>query len=322
MSNSLLTVERLDSTTGSDDNGAGRSPRRRRIRWSLYLALVPTFTLLGLFAYYPDFSGIFHSFFNWRPGFTSPFSGFANYGQMLNNSVWWLSFEHVGLIFLAGITIMWAVPFFAAELVMTLSSTRARFVFQTLLIVPLAFPAVVTVLLWEFLYNPNNGVINTFLDDIGLHSLAQNWLGSPHTALISLILIGFPWVAGLPFLIFLSALQNIPQEVFDAAAMDGAGRLRRLVHIDLPLLLRQFRLLLFLAIIQVLQYGFAAYIVTQGGPGNATQVPVLQMLATAFDEDNWGGAAAMSTMLFVLMLGLSTITLLLRRRDRSRVAVR
>lgn len=298
-----------------------RKGSRRRLKVSLYLLLVPTFALLGVFNYYPDVNGLIHSFYNWRPGFSSPFVGLQNYTQMIHDSVWWLSFEHIGYIFLWGCTVTWAIPLLAAELVITLSSRRAQFVFQTLLIVPMAFPGIVTVLLWEFLYEPNVGVINTFLRGVHLGFLAENWLGNPHTALLALMFINFPFIAGLPFLIFLSGLQNVPTEIFDAAMMDGAGRLRRLRYVDLPLLLRQLRLLLFLAVITVLQYGFAAYVVTAGGPGDATQVPVLQMLANAFQEDNWGYAATLSSVLFVLMLVFGALTVLIRRRDASSVRV-
>jgi ABC-type sugar transport system permease subunit len=129
-----------------------------------------------------------------------------------------------------------------------------------------------------------------------------------------LIFINFPWVAGLPFLIFSAGLQNIPSEIFDAAAIDGAGRWKRLLVIDLPLLLRQFKLLFFLAVVFVLQYGFAAYIATQGGPDNATTVPVLRIVGVAFDAGEWGYAAALSTTLLVIMMLISGLTLLVGRR--------
>jgi len=135
-----------------------------------------------------------------------------------------------------------------------------------------------------------------------------------------LLAIGFPWIASLPFLIFLSQLQNIPSELFEAAALDGAGRLRRFTAVDLPLLVRQIRLLFFLATISVLQYGFAAYLVTQGGPDNATQVPVLRMLGVAFQGQEWGYAATLSTVLFVITLAVSGAALLVRRKDGADVA--
>jgi ABC-type sugar transport system permease subunit len=286
----------------------------------VYLVLVPTFAVLGVFAYYPALSGLWHSFYEWRPGFDSPFVGLQNYRQMISDDLWWKSFKNLGIIFVVSTTLMWIFPLLAAELVISLRSARLQFVFRTLLIAPLAFPGVVTVLIWEFLYDPNNGVINRFLTAIGLGSLAHNWIGQPHTALPALLAIGFPWIASLPFLIFLAQLQNIPTEIFEAAALDGAGRLRRFVSIDLPLLSRQIRLLFFLATISVLQYGFAAYLITQGGPDNATQVPVLLMLAQAFEGQDWGYAATLSSVLFVITLALSGLVLLVRRKEAGDVA--
>jgi raffinose/stachyose/melibiose transport system permease protein len=237
---------------------------------------------------------------------------------MVHDSLWIQSFKHIGEFFLFAVTAMWILPLFAAELLITLSSPRMRFIFRSLLIVPLAFPGVVQVLVWEFLYDPNQGVINHFLQAIGLGSLAQNWLGNPHIALLALIFINFPWIAGLPFLIFASGLQNIPQEVFDAALIDGAGRWRRFVSVDLPMILRQIRLLFFLAVVQVLQYGYAAFIATQGGPNNATTVPVLRMLNVAFSADEWGYAAALSTVLLLVMVIVSGSALFLSRGKKDK----
>jgi raffinose/stachyose/melibiose transport system permease protein len=288
--------------------------RRRRVPWTVYLALVPTLGLLGFFGYYPDINGLIHSLTNWEPGFSSPFVGLANYRAMWHDSLWWQSFVHVGTIFVVAVTAMWAIPLAAAELLVTLSRPRWRFFFRSALIVPLAFSPVIQVLTWQFIYDPNVGVLNDFLGQVGLTALEKNWLGDPNTALWALIFINFPWVAGLPFLVFSAGLQNIPGEIFDAAAIDGAGRLKRFVAIDVPLLLRQVKLLFFLAVVFVLQYGSAAYIATQGGPDNATTVPVLRIAGVAFDAGEWGYAAALSTTLLVIMILLIGPTLLVGRR--------
>jgi raffinose/stachyose/melibiose transport system permease protein len=309
------------STVEERSNRLPSPRRRRRIPWGAYVALLPTLGLLAFFSYYPDISGLVHSLTNWEPGFSSPFVGLANYRAMLHDSLWWQSWEHIGIIFLVAVTAMWAIPLLAAELLITLSRPRWRFFFRALLIVPLAFSPVIQVLTWEFIYDPNVGVLNHFLTSVGLDGLAKNWLGDPNTALAALLFINFPWVAGLPFLIFSSGLQNIPSEIFDAASIDGAGRWKRFLVIDLPLLLRQIKLLFFLAVVFVLQYGFAAYIATQGGPNNATTVPVLRMLSVAFDADEWGYAAALSTTLLVVMMLMSAATLLVGRR-RPRKATR
>jgi len=288
-----------------------RKRRRPRLRWWVYLVLLPTFALLGFMSYYPALSGIWHSFYDWQPGFHSTFTGLQNYRDLWHDSLWWQSFRNLGVIFIATITVMWIFPILAAELIITLKSERARFIFRTLLIIPLAFPAVVTALIWSFLYNPNDGLINHFLGSIGLSSWEQNWVGNPHTALGSLLAIGFPWIAGLPFLIFLSTLQNIPSELMEAAALDGAGRFRRFLAIDLPLMAQQIRLLFFLAFVTVLQYGFAAYLVTSGGPDNSTTVPALRMIGVAFQAQRWGYAAAMATTLFAIAILGSVVILVL-----------
>ncbi|WP_049557115.1 carbohydrate ABC transporter permease [Nonomuraea sp. SBT364] len=287
---------------------------RRRIPWGVYLVLLPTFALLAAFAYYPALNGMVHSLFEWRPGFESPFVGLENYLTMLGDDLWWASFRNIGVIFVWAVTLMWVFPLLAAELVMSLSSERLRFVFRTLLILPLAFPAVVNVLLWQFMYDPRDGVINSLLRAVGLDGLAGNWIGDPDTALVALMTIGFPWVASLPFLVFLSALQNVPVEIYQAAEVDGAGRLRRFWSIDLPMMFRDVKLLFVLAVISVLQYGMQAHIMTKGGPDNATQVPVLRMLDAAFLDTSWGYAATLGTVLFALTLGVSLVALLLGRK--------
>lgn len=309
-----LLTSRLAIKKGSQEQAS-----RKRFPWRVYLALVPLFVTLAIFAYYPAASGIWHSFYEWRPGFESPFVGLENYLTMLGDDLWWRSFRNLGFIFGFGVTIAWALPLLAAELVISLDSRRAQFVFRTLLIAPMAFPGVVTVLIWAAMYEPNNGVINRVLRGVGLGLLAQNWVGDPDFALLSLLFIGFPFVAGLPFLVFLTTLQNVPSEVFEAAALDGCGRFRRVWTIDLPLMASQVKLLVFLATINVLQYGFAAYLVTGGGPDNATQVPVLWMLGVAFEGSDWGYAAALSTTLFVLTILLSIVIVFVRRKDTSDV---
>ena len=318
-------VTDADASPASEVDAPAPSPPprrpRRRVAWWAYLVLLPTVALLAVFGYYPGLSGMFYSFFDWRPAFDSTFIGVENYQRMRTDPVWLQSFANLGAIFLASVTLMWILPLLAAELVISLRSTRLQFLFRTLLIVPLAFPGVVTVLLWGFIYDPNSGVLNELLSAVGLEALRGNWLGDPQTALWALIFVQFPWVASLPFLIFLTGLQNIPREVFEAGAIDGANRWQRFIHLDLPLLFGQVRVLFFLAIVQVLQFGFSAYLLTGGGPDNATMVPVIRALDMAFGASEWGYAAALSTTLFVIILLLSLASLLLGRGKKGNVDV-
>ena len=288
--------------------------RRRRFPWYAYLALLPLVLVLAAFQYYPALNGIFHSFFDWNPAGESRWVGVDNYVRMLGDELWWRSFRNLGVIF--GFSILaWVLPLLAAELTSSLRSERAQFVYRTLLIIPMAFPGIVTALIWAFMYQPNRGVINEALRALGLGDLAQNWVGNPDLALISLLFIGFPFIAGLPFLIFYTALRNIPREVFEAAELDGVGRLRRVWTIDLPLMANQVKLLVFLAVVATVQYGFVAYVVTGGGPDNATIVPLLRMFGIAFQAQDWGYAAALSTTLFLITLVLSCVIVFVKRKS-------
>lgn len=293
---------------------AERMPRKRAIRWWIYLALLPLALFIGYFAYYPAISAIFWSFFHWQPAAESTFLGFGNYITMVGDQIWWESFRNLGYIFLFAV-VSWIFPLLSAELLISLRSIRWQFTMRTLLIIPMAFPGVVTALVWGFLYSPNDGVINQTLKALGLSALAQNWTGQSSTALLSLLFVGFPFIAGLPFLIFYSSLQNIPTEVLEAAQLDGVGRFARFWQIDLPLMASQVRILFFLAIVGTLQYGFVAFVLTNGGPDNATMVPILRMINVAFSGGDWGYSAALSTTLFLITIIISAGVVLVRKRD-------
>ena len=317
-----MSATRMDDPPGlrssAKPSAVERAPRRPR-RWhpAIYLALLPVFVFLGMFEYFPAGSGIYHSLWDWNPGGESVFIGFDNYVKMFQDDIWWSSFRNLGIIFVFGV-VSWLLPLLASELLITLRNGRSAFVYRTLLILPMAFPGVVTALVWQFFYHPNHGVFNEILGALGLHALEQNWVGNPRIALLSLLLVGFPFIAGLPFLIFYSALSNIPTEIFEAAAMDGVGRIRRVFTIDLPLIANQMKILIFLAVIGTLQYGFTAYIITGGGPDNATVVPILRILNVAYQGQDWGYATALSTTLFAITLFFSVLVVFLRRPDPER----
>lgn len=293
-----------------------RAPRKRVFRWWAYLALVPLAIIIGYFAYYPAVSAIFWSFFHWQPAGESVFIGFGNYITMAGDQIWWSSFRNLGFIFLFAV-VSWVLPLLAAELLISLRSVRWQFTMRTLLIIPMAFPGVVTALVWGFFYSPNDGVINQTLKALGLGALAQNWTGQQSTALLSLLFVGFPFIAGLPFLIFYSSLQNIPTEVLEAAQLDGVGRVARFWQIDLPLMASQVRILVFLAIVGTLQYGFVAFVLTSGGPDNATMVPILRMINVAFSGGDWGYSAALSTTLFIITIAISAVVVTARKRGAA-----
>src|SRR5438876_692040 len=186
--------------------------------------------------------------------------------------------------------------------------------FRTLFVLPAVVPGLVFTLLWRQVYDPRTGLLNEFLAAVGLSPWQHAWLGDASTALWAIVAVGFPYVDAFGFLILLGGLLNINAEFFDAAKVDGAGWWARFRHVDVPLLLAQFRILLFFAITGTVQ-GFASiFILTQGGPGYATYVPALQMYFHISDGD-FGYASAIGVILFVMIFVATLFILRFRRQE-------
>ena len=281
--------------------------RKFRRYLPLYLLLIPTMTFIAVFSYFPALSAFYHSTFNWHPGFQSNFTGLSNFVQAFQDNDFLSGFRRVMWLVLFGVTIAFATPFLVAQMLLAVRNQRIQSILKALLIIPLAFPGVVTILLWGFMFDPTQGLINTTLHSLGVHGTI-NWLGSPRLALFSIMLIGFPWVAGLPFLVYLAGLQSIPPELHEAARIDGANAFHRILRIDVPLVMSQTRLLTILAVVNWMQNIVPMMLLTNGGPSYATMVPVLWAFNQAFTVGQWGYACALSVILFIIMLTVSLIS--------------
>lgn len=144
----------------------------------------------------------------------------------------------------------------------------------------------------------------------------QGWLIEPRTALAALVFMGFPWIVPFNLLIFYAALQNIPEEIREAASIDGATGWQRILRIDVPLIISQANLLVTLAVIGSVQAILEPLIMTGGGPGTSTLTPILFMYRTAVQYGQFGYSMAISFILFVVVLILSVISnRLLRARN-------
>jgi len=176
---------------------------------------------------------------------------------------------------------------------------------------------VVILVVWRWMYSIDGG-INVVLDLIGLGSITRAWLGDRNIVLYAIMFVNFPWMGGLNFLIYLSGLQSIPDELFDAATVDGVGPIARLFRIELPLIRDQIRLLVLLTIIFWLQRFELPLILTDGGPGWSSMVPGLRMYHSVSRDYNLGYGSAIGTLLFLLVFSATMLQLrLTRRRDQQ-----
>jgi raffinose/stachyose/melibiose transport system permease protein len=311
--------------TRSAVTGDARSTNKQKSRlmpvYAPYLFLLPAITLLVLFRYYPAFSAVFHSFTDWDGTRPANFVGLEQYQSLFKDAIFIKSITNIAIYTIVRTVLSTLMAVIGAELVYNLRSYVSQGIWRIVFTLPLVIPTTVIFLVWRQIYNGRLGLLNNFLKMIGLADQAKPWLGLPDTALGALILIGFPLVSGLGFLVLLSALQNLPSEVNDAALIDGCTRLRRIFAIDLPSIRGPLALILILGINAGLQEFAPMLVVTNGGPVNATQSPGLYLYQQAFTLGKFGYSTAIGTVLMLMTLAFSVFILQARYRRAHDVEV-
>lgn len=281
-----------------------------------FIFLLPAFVVLIGFSYYPALSAIGYSFTSWDGFFDPVFNGIENYKTLIRDSVFWVSMRNVLLWSAGSITVTLAAAFIGSELVFGIKSKRGQYLYRSFITLPMIVPTVVTIEIWNFIYNPEFGLLNNLLRTIGMEGLIRNWLGDAAYVIPSLIFIGFPWISGLNFLLFYSGLQRISTDVLEYAKIDGCSGLKRIFFIDIPLSVSQIKLVLILGIINTLQNVTTPLLMTGGGPGYASYIPGLQMYFEAFKRSNFGYATAIATVMFILILSLTVISMRINRKEK------
>ena len=275
-----------------------------------YLFLLPAFLSVLVFMVEPTFSGFFYAFTDWNPGFQDVhFIGLENFAALFQDATLGIGVRNVVEIVLATVLKNLTVPLLVAELIFHLRSPRLHYWLRTLFVVPMVMPAIAVILLWVQIYDPNIGLFNQILGGAGLQSLQHAWLGDPLTALPAIIFVGFPWVHVLPFLILLGGLMSIPQELYDAATVDGARWTARFLQIELPMLVGQIKLLVVLSVIDGFQGFYNILVMTGGGPFTSTTVPALEMYYAAFQDSKYGYACAIAFALFLVILLITVVNM-------------
>ena len=288
--------------------------RLRTYRPALAVLLLPSLLLIGIFSYYPAVRSLIGGFYAWN-GFSPPtWAGVSQFTQYLMSPTFGPELKNIAILTGGSIAITLVSQFTAAEVVMHMPPRASR-VAKYVLVLPIVLPPLVLIEVWAYLLQPGAGLIDKILGAAGLPQ--PTWLSDPHLALIGILLIGFPWISNLGFLIFLGGLQNLPKDILDASRLDGVGPLRRVFAIDIPLLLPQFRIVVILSGIYAVQNFVPILLLTNGGPGTATLVPGLDMYQSAFQNNQYGYGMAIGTLLFAAML---TFTLIATRLLRPRTA--
>lgn len=290
--------------------------RRRQGSGALWL-LLPALLPIAVLSVYPLLRGIYLGFTDARAGFDVEyaFTGLANYQEMLSDDLFWSSFR-IGLIWTVSVTV--AQFFLALGLALLLNEKlRGRWLARTLAMVPWAMPPVVVGIMWSLVYRPDAGLLNEALYRVGLGDAGRNWLADFSTALPAVIVVGV-W-AGLPIttVVLLAALQGIPRELHEAAAVDAAGRWSRFRHITLPHLRGVIAAITTLNFIWNFNSFDLVYVLTRGGPGGRTTLPMLFAYEEAFRYGNFGYAAALGNVMVLVVLVFVLFYLRHRMREET-----
>ncbi len=316
----------------------GRTIRWREVKhhWEIYLFVVPTLLLIGLFIYYPAGSGVFHSFFRWNGADISEFVGVDNYVGLLKSSEFWQSFKIALILGLWNVVKM--IPaLLVAVCIHRCRSVKMQFLYRTLFVIPMVIPGLVVVLIWRsFFFEANSGFLNRFLNSTGLMGLltwldgffhwggvfvqgqAPAWLGDPRLILTACVVWGFPWVGSFAVLTHLAKLQGISKDVYEAAEIDGVNWWTKFTKVELPLIMGSIYLLLVFVIIDTLKDAgmVLALAGIYGGPGGKLTVPALFMIRKAFVEQEMGYACAVGIILTIMVITLQKLLTWLMNPER------
>ena len=283
-----------------------------------WLFLAPALVLIGVFFFLPVAAALLLSLTDFdiyavASSENTRFVGLHNYVQLLKTPLFWSSLRNTFYFALVGGPLTIAVSLGAA-LLLNAKLVRWRSFFRTIYFTPFVTTLVAVAIVWRYLYHARYGLLNYALGALGVAPI--DWLGDPHWAMPAIILMAVWKNFGYNMLIFIAGLQSIPDELYDAANVDGAGPVRQFVNITLPML---GPTLLFVGVITMIGYFqlFAEpYVMTQGGPLRSTTSVVLYMYEEGFRWWRMGYAAAIAFVLFVVIL-LATLVQFRLQRQRT-----
>lgn len=284
----------------------------RRYRASFFFVL-PALLLYLLFMVYPFFRSIYFSLTSWNG--VLPYKewvGLDNYRALLQDSLFWLSLQH---------TVIWVIigtisPIVVGMLLAILLWQRPKGfnVFRTFYFMPQVLSTVIIGIVWHWIYNPIFGILNKSLDAVGLNDISRGWLGDPDVALYAVLVAAIWATIGLCFVIFLAGLQNVSKDLLEAATIDGANAWQRFWNVTVPQMANVINVVIALLLIGGFSVFDIVFVMTGGGPANATEVLATYTYKEAFTQNNVGYASSISVVITVLSLIASVTFIRLRER--------
>lgn len=292
---------------------------KRTKLWTPVLFVLPCVLMLAVFVYMPLIQNFFYSFreFSMLSG-KSSFIGFENYTAMLSDSVVGTALSNN--VKYAVISVLFQVCFglILASVLEDEGLRRVAPIFRTIFFVPVVISITVVCLLFTFIYHPTEGLLNMFLDAVGLGSWAKPWLGSSSTAMYAVIAVSQWHSVGYCMMLFIVAIQKIPEELYEAAKIDGAGKIRSFFSVTLPQVKEMFFVTSIITVTGAFMVFNEPFILTKGGgPGTSSITIAVHMYQSGFFRDSMGYASTLAMLMFLITAVLALVQTTLFRTGKE-----
>lgn len=280
---------------------------------TIVLFLLPTLFFLAVFVIYPILSSFNLSFLKWNGiGAAKEFIGFSNWNDLLHDKIFAKAI--LNNFYFVILAVVFQLPIGMALAVLLEIGEKRFNIFKTLYFFPMLMSSVAIGILFKYIYDPQFGIITALLNEIGLKSLIRNWLADPKIAIYSVIAV-ICWQF-IPFYMvyFYSAMTTIPSELYEASKIDGASRNQYYWKVVFPLLSGYVKSAVVLVLVGSLKYFDLVYVMTEGGPVNATELMATYMYKNAFTSFKMGYGSTVASALFLIVVVISLLLFFLMHR--------
>lgn len=260
----------------------------------LFVIIVPLFTALG------------YSLTNWMGGMDKTFIGLENYAALVKDEIFWSSLRHNLLIVLLTVIIQMGLAFLLTVLFMS-KAMKLKEVHRTVIFLPVVLSAVVVGFIWQMIYSNDYGLLNAILKSLGLENLISPWLDDPDQVIFS-VTVPLIWqYLGVPLIIFMSAVQGIPKDIYEVCELDGVGGIKKAVFITFPLIYDTIKVAIMLSISSNMLVFSHIYVMTGGGPGTSSMVLAQYAYNTSFNSMQLGYGSSIAIGIFIISFGIIII---------------
>lgn len=295
---------------------------KRRVTGGYGIYLIPGILLFGAVIVIPFLANIATSFTRWNGVSRPEWAGLLNYRRLLEDDVFWLSFANLAAMIIAMALVPTAIGLFLAALLFDYIGprfgNRSASWFRSLFYIPQVLPIAVAGIVWGWILNSGDGALNSFLRRIGLGGMTENWLGDPSLALYTVMFVMIWFQLGYPVVIFMAGLTRVDPELHEAAELDGANWYQRFSRVIIHQIRPEIYVVILTSTIYALKVFGPIYVLTRGGPANATNVPSYFAYQNFFQLSDPSYGATISTVLSIFVVSFGAIFLALQlRRERT-----